>query len=69
MTVDPEALRAELLAEGERLRAAQRADAQAHAAIARLLPAALEAGLSKREIARISGVSRPWMDKVLSERE
>jgi hypothetical protein len=37
--------------------------------IARLLPAALDAGLSKREIARLAGVSRPWMDKVLRRHE
>jgi hypothetical protein len=66
---EPEALRAELRAEGDRLRAAQEADADAHAVIARLLPAALEAGLSKREIARLAGVSRPWMDKVLRRHE
>jgi hypothetical protein len=61
-------LRTELRARGDRLRAAERAGAEAHAAIAELLPSALEAGLSKREIARLAGVGRPWIDKVLRER-
>jgi hypothetical protein len=65
---DAEALRTELRELGERLRAAQDADAETHSQIARLLPAALDAGLSKREIARLSGASRPWMDKVLRDR-
>ena len=65
---DAEVLRVQLRAAAERLRAAERADAEARDDIARLLPVALDAGLSKREISRLTGVGRPWMDKVLRER-
>jgi hypothetical protein len=68
VTPDRESLRAELLAQGDVLRAAQAADAEAHAEIAKLLPVAIDAGLSKREIARLAGVGRPWIDKTLQER-
>jgi DNA-binding transcriptional regulator LsrR (DeoR family) len=33
--------------------------------IARLIPAAIEAGISKREISRRTGVSRTWIDELL----
>jgi hypothetical protein len=65
VTDEQERLRAQLRAEGERLRAAALASRVAHAAIAALLPSAIEAGLSKREIARLAGVGRPWIDKTL----
>jgi hypothetical protein len=65
VTDEQERLRAELKAEGDRLRAAELASSEAHAAIAKLLPSAIEAGLSKREIARLTGVGRPWIDKTL----
>jgi hypothetical protein len=65
VTDDQERLRAELQAEGDRLRAAELLSSDAHAAIAALLPSAIEAGLSKREIARLAGVGRPWIDKTL----
>jgi hypothetical protein len=62
---DPDSLRAQLEAHGELLRAADRSRRKEHAAIAELLPAAIEAGLTKREIARLSSVSRPWIDEIL----
>lgn len=47
------------------MRKAQASDALEHAAIAELLPRALEAGFSKREIAELAGVGRPWINKTL----
>jgi hypothetical protein len=38
------------------------------AQIAELLPAALEAGFTKTEIERLTGVSRPTIDALLRER-
>jgi hypothetical protein len=69
VTADPDALRTELREYGDRLREAQRENADAHDAIAVRLPAALEAGISKREIARLTGVGRPWIDKTLKRSE
>jgi hypothetical protein len=65
VTDEQERLRAELKVEGDRLRAAELASSEAHAVIAALLPSAIEAGLSKREIACLTGVGRPWIDKTL----
>jgi len=33
-----------------------------------LLPRALDAGISKREIARLAAVGRPWIDKIADAR-
>jgi hypothetical protein len=65
VTADPDALRAQLRAEGEKLREAQRADVEAHAEIAQLIPAAIAAGLSRHEISALAGVGRPWINKIL----
>jgi predicted DNA-binding transcriptional regulator AlpA len=34
-------------------------------AIAKLLPDALAAGISKREITRLTGISRPWIERLI----
>jgi hypothetical protein len=68
VTPDAEELRAQLLAQGEKLRAAQRADDQAHRDIAKLVHPAIDAGLSRNEISRLTGVGRPWINKVLRNR-
>jgi hypothetical protein len=60
-----ERLVAQLKEQGERRRAAQTAEREAVAAIGKLLPKALDAGISKREIARLTGLSRPWIDELL----
>jgi hypothetical protein len=65
---DRERLKAELRMRGDRLRKAQEAGQREHEAIAKLLRRALEAGISKREIARLASVGRPWIDKTLRER-
>jgi hypothetical protein len=49
--------------------AAQASAQEAMAEIARLLPAAIEAGISKREISRRTGVSRTWIDELLGQRD
>jgi hypothetical protein len=53
---------------GDRLREAQAADRREHEAIAQLVPRALDAGISKREIARLAAVGRPWIEKTIQER-
>jgi hypothetical protein len=60
-----ERLRAQLREHGDRLREAQATDRCEHEAIAKLLMGALEAGLSKSEIADLAGVGRPWINKTL----
>jgi hypothetical protein len=60
-----ERLKAELRMHGDRLRAAQAADEREHEAIAKLVPRAIDAGISKREIARLAAVGRPWIDKTM----
>ena len=60
-----ERLRAELRMHGDRLREAQAADEREHNEIAKLVPRALDAGISKREIARLAAVGRPWIDKTM----
>jgi hypothetical protein len=62
---DPERLRAQLREHGERRRAARATDREELQAIAELLPQAVEVGISKREIERLTGVSRPWIDQLL----
>jgi hypothetical protein len=62
---DPGRLRAQLREHGERRRAARETDRAELQAIAELLPHAVEAGISKREIERLTGVSRPWIDQLL----
>jgi hypothetical protein len=63
-----EHLKAELRKHGDRLRDAQAADRLEHEAIAQLLPRALDAGISKREIARLAAVGRPWIEKTMQKR-
>lgn len=63
-----EQLRAQLREHGDRLREIQDADSREHEAIADLLPKALEAGLTKTEIAELAGVGRPWINKKLRSR-
>jgi hypothetical protein len=60
-----ERLKAELRMHGDRLREAQAADEREHEAIAKLVPRAIDAGISKREIARLAAVGRPWIDKTM----
>jgi hypothetical protein len=67
VTADPDELRAQLRAQGEKLRAAQRADDEAHTEIAKLVRPAVDAGLSRHEITRLAGVGRPWINKILRE--
>jgi DNA invertase Pin-like site-specific DNA recombinase len=59
---DRERLRAQLEEHGDRRRAARAVDREQLDAIAKLLPQALSAGISKREIARLTGVSRTWIE-------
>ena len=60
-----ERLKAERRMHGDRLREAQAADEREHNEIAKLVPRALDAGISKREIARLAAVGRPWIDKTM----
>lgn len=62
---DPERLRALLREHGDRRRAAREVDRAELEAIADLLPQALQVGISKREIERLTSVSRPWIDELL----
>lgn len=50
---------------GDRRRAAQATSKQELERIAKLIPTALEAGITKRDIARLTGVSRPTIDAIL----
>jgi hypothetical protein len=50
----------------QRVRLDEVAGREEHAAIAQLVPRAIDAGLTKREISRLTGVSRPWIDTILS---
>ena len=65
MTDDRERLTTQLHEHGERRRAARDADREELDAIAKLLPQALRAGISKREVVRLTGVSRTWIDELL----
>ncbi len=60
-----DALLARLAEEGDRRRTAQATERAAVEAIAKLIPRALNAGISKREISRCTGLSRPWIDELL----
>jgi DNA invertase Pin-like site-specific DNA recombinase len=66
MADDRERLIAQLREHGARRRAAEATSAEELERIARLIPAAIEAGIPKREIARLTGVSRPTIDAILS---
>jgi transcriptional regulator with XRE-family HTH domain len=62
---DRDRLLEQLQAKGDRRREVQSAEREVLDEIAALLPAALSAGISKREIARRTGLSRPWIDHLL----
>ena len=62
---DRDALLAQLAEEGDRRRTAQATERAAVEVIAQLIPQALNAGISKREISRCTGLSRPWIDELL----
>jgi CRP-like cAMP-binding protein len=61
-------LTSRLRAHGERRRAAEATSERELGAIAKLLPEAIEVGISKAEIARLTGVSRPTIDAILRDR-
>jgi hypothetical protein len=61
-------LRRQLRRYGARRQQSLDAADQALAAIAGLLPDALEAGITKTEIQRLTGVSRPTIDALLRTR-
>lgn len=65
MADDPERLRVLLREHGDRRRAAREVDRAELQAIADMLPQTLQVGISKREIERLTGVSRPWIDELL----
>lgn len=50
---------------GDRRRAADATSKQELKRIAKLIPTALQAGITKRDIARLTGVSRPTIDAIL----
>jgi hypothetical protein len=64
-----ERLRNELQEHGDRRRAARETDRRELEHIAGLLPRALQAGISKREIARLAGVSRPWIEQLIARQD
>jgi hypothetical protein len=64
-----ERLRAQLREHGDQRRQAREADRREMEAIAKLLPDALAAGISKREITRLTGISRPWIERLMANRE
>jgi hypothetical protein len=68
MTDESAKLRRELQRHGIRRRQSLEAAEQALSEIAELLPAALEAGITKTEIQRLTGVSRPTIDGLLRGR-
>lgn len=68
MSRDQERLLAELERQAELRRAAETSERQALDAIAELIPQAIAAGISKREISRRTGLSRVWMDEMLRRR-
>ena len=65
MNSDAERLRAQLQEHGDRRRAARAVDREQLDAIATLLPEALNTGISKREITRLTGVSRTWIEALI----
>jgi hypothetical protein len=65
---DRESVVAELRRHGDRLQTVRRTERDELDAIAELIPRALDAGVTKRDIARLTGVGRPWIDRVLRDR-
>ena len=65
MPKDRQRLAAQLREHGRRRHEADATSRRELDATAELLPAALEAGISKREIARLARVSRPTLDEML----
>jgi hypothetical protein len=61
-------LRRQLQRHAAKRRQSLDAAAEALKEIADLLPSALEAGITKIEIQRLTGVSRPTIDRLLRER-
>jgi len=68
MPDDRERLIARLREHGDRRRTAEAASKNELDRIADLIPAAINAGVTKREIARLTGVSRPTIDAILNRR-
>jgi transcriptional regulator with XRE-family HTH domain len=64
---DPQRIVQELQRLGDRRRELRAAEREILDAVERLLPTARAAGISKREIARRTGVSRPWIEHLLRE--
>jgi hypothetical protein len=62
---DRERLLEQLSDHAERRRDAQETATAEMAEIAKLIPAAIDAGISKREMSRRTGVSRTWIDRLL----
>jgi DNA-binding transcriptional regulator LsrR (DeoR family) len=62
-------LRRELEHAGIRRQMAREQARESSARIAELIPIALEAGLSKSEIARLAQISRPALDTMLRDQE
>jgi DNA invertase Pin-like site-specific DNA recombinase len=62
---DRDRLTEQLRVYGDRRRAARAVEREQLDAIAMLLPQALSLGISKREIARLTGVSRPWIEALI----
>jgi DNA-binding transcriptional regulator LsrR (DeoR family) len=65
---DRDRLLRELRRQADRRRAARETARDAMAEIAKLLPAAIEAGIPKREISRQTGLSRVTIDELLRRR-
>src|SRR5205807_10584916 len=68
MSNDRQRLVAKLREHGDRRRAALGTAEEELEAIAELLPAAIEARITKVEVARLSGLSRPTIDALLARR-
>jgi hypothetical protein len=60
-------IRQALIAHGKRRAAARRKARQESEAISALIPRALEAGMSKSEIARLAQITRPALDTMLRD--
>ena len=58
-------IRTQLTAHGKRRAAARRKAKRESEAIRALIPQALDAGLSKSEIARLAQITRPALDEML----
>lgn len=65
MADERERLKAELQKHGERRQAAEATSKAELERIAEVIPQALAAGITKVEIARLTGVSRPTIDAIL----